>query len=271
MRRYYGHAQDVNAEVNRISADLTYSFITGESAGTTGQRARDIKDYDRQIDDYTKQLNNTTDKKQREKLQKMIAAAVEERKALCDKQHSVYMDLTHAALDLIGFIPGIGTVADGLNAALYAAQGDWLNAGLSGVSAAVDFIALAKTFKHTDDVIETTKAVNNASDLIDGRTFKSSYDIPIDEKGFTKSSLELGRKVHKEYMLDYVNGTTKFKEYVLPSGKRIDFIDFDNKIIYELKPHNLNQIKNGEKQLKAYLEEVESIFGKGWKTILDTY
>lgn len=100
---------------------------------------------------------------------------------------------------------------------------------------------------------------------------KSKYDIPVDENGYTKSSLELGRKVHAEYKADIVNGSTKVKEFVLPSRKRIDFIDFDNKTIYELKPNNPTQIQAGKTQLQGYLNEVESIYGKGWHTVLDTY
>ena len=104
-----------------------------------------------------------------------------------------------------------------------------------------------------------------------GRTFKSQYEIPTNEKGYTKSSLELGKKVHKEYMSDVADDVNKIKEYVLPSGKRVDFIDFENKIVYELKPNNPNQIKKGTKQLAGYLEEIETVFGKGWSSVLDTY
>ena len=104
-----------------------------------------------------------------------------------------------------------------------------------------------------------------------GRTFKSQYEIPTNEKGYTKSSLELGKKVHKEYMYDVADGVNKIKEYVLPSGKRVDFIDFENKIVYELKPNNPNQIRKGTKQLAGYLEEIEAVFGKGWSSVLDTY
>jgi hypothetical protein len=35
-------------------------------------------------------------------------------------------------------------------------------------------------------------------------------------------------------MSDVANGITKRKEYVLPSGKRVDYIDFEKKIVYEL-------------------------------------
>ncbi|MHC1722091.1 MAG: RHS repeat-associated core domain-containing protein [Aminipila sp.] len=90
-------------------------------------------------------------------------------------------------------------------------------------------------------------------------------------KPFTKSSLKLGQEMHKAYKADLVDDITKFKEFSLPSGKRIDYIDFETKTIYELKPYNPRQIKAGTKQLEGYLKEVEEEFGKGWKTVLDTY
>ncbi|GIV19570.1 MAG: hypothetical protein KatS3mg023_1321 [Armatimonadota bacterium] len=37
-------------------------------------------------------------------------------------------------LDLAGFIPGIGDVADAINAIGYALEGDWVNAGISAAS-----------------------------------------------------------------------------------------------------------------------------------------
>lgn len=61
------------------------------------------------------------------------------------------------------------------------------------------------------------------------------------------------------------------KEFTLPSGKRVDFIDFEKKIIYELKPDNKRARKLGEQQLGDYKKEVESIYGEGWQTVLETY
>ena len=69
---------------------------------------------------------------------------------------------------------------------------------------------------------------------------------------------------HTEYSL--LDGSNKIKEYVLPSGKRVDFINFENKIVYELKPNNPNQIRKGTKQLAGYLEEIETVFGKGYSS-----
>lgn len=49
------------------------------------------------------------------------------------------MDVVHGVLDVAGFIPVVGAVADLANAAIYAAEGDWGNAALSAVSAVPGF------------------------------------------------------------------------------------------------------------------------------------
>ena len=70
------------------------------------------------------------------------------------------------------------------------------------------------------------------------------------------------------------------KEFLLPSRRRIDFLDIKNGIIYELKPNNPRAIKQGEKQLRMYLEELQNpttiqrhpeFKGIQWRTILETY
>lgn len=144
------------------------------------------------------------------------------------------------------------------------------SAELAGVEKA-DVLLVSQKVKY-EDVWD----LRNAGDMLEsgtssGRTFKSQYEIPTNEKGYTRSNLELGKIVHKEYMSDVADDVNKIKEYVLPSGKRVDFIDFENKIVYELKPNNPNQIRKGIKQLAGYLEEIETVFGKGWSSVLDTY
>ncbi|WP_256002777.1 hypothetical protein [Pedobacter deserti] len=86
----------------------------------------------------------------------------------------------------------------------------------------------------------------------------------------------LGKKMHKLYKV----GEEGFKEFRLLSGKRIDFLDIENGVIYELKPNNPRAIKAGRNQLKMYLQELQSpemlekyphFEGINWKTVLDTY
>lgn len=64
------------------------------------------------------------------------------------------------------------------------------------------------------------------------------------------------------------------KEYRLPSGRRIDFLDPVNGIIYELKLYNPRAIRLGEKQLELYKLELQTVAefkNINWKTILETY
>jgi hypothetical protein len=44
------------------------------------------------------------------------------------------MEIVHGALDIAGFIPVLGAIPDGVNAAIYVVEGDWANAGLSAVA-----------------------------------------------------------------------------------------------------------------------------------------
>ncbi|MES2389477.1 MAG: hypothetical protein V4543_15850, partial [Bacteroidota bacterium] len=93
---------------------------------------------------------------------------------------------------------------------------------------------------------------------------------------YTKSNLQLGRQMHNSYKV----GSDGIKEFRLPSGKRIDLVDINNGIIYELKPFNPRAMQQGQKQLQIYLNELQSpdtlkkhpeLKGINWKTILDTY
>lgn len=92
--------------------------------------------------------------------------------------------------------------------------------------------------------------------------------------GFSRSSLSLGQKMHQAYKAGLHNGVTKFKEFRLASGRRIDFLDVENGLIHELKPNNPRAIMEGQKQLQMYLQEIQSMpqfQGINWKTVLDTY
>ena len=86
----------------------------------------------------------------------------------------------------------------------------------------------------------------------------------------SKSSLRQGRQMHEVYKL----GAKGVEEYVLPSKRRIDFLDIENKIIYELKPFNPRSMKRGIKQLHEYKRELEAMQrfkGQKFQMILNGY
>jgi hypothetical protein len=91
---------------------------------------------------------------------------------------------------------------------------------------------------------------------------------------YTKSNLKLGQEMHRAYKVgDIVEGVA-IKEFRLPSGKRIDFLDINNRTIYELKPFNPRAMQQGQRQLNMYMKELQTIpeyKGFNWKTVLDTY
>lgn len=64
------------------------------------------------------------------------------------------------------------------------------------------------------------------------------------------------------------------KEFKLPSGRRIDFLDIKNGKVYELKPNNPRSIRAGMKQLDDYINELKQMpefKNKNWEGILEVY
>ncbi len=91
---------------------------------------------------------------------------------------------------------------------------------------------------------------------------------------YTKSNLRLGQQVHLSYKAGETILNQKAKKYILPSKKRIDFLDMVNGKVYELKPNNPRAIREGQKQLQTYIEELKTIpkFKHiEWEGILETY
>jgi RHS repeat-associated protein len=80
-------------------------------------------------------------------------------------------DIGHAVLDVAGQVPVIGEIADGANAIWYAAEGNWVDAGLSAAGmipfagGAVTGARLAsKTAKAVDTIADGAKAADNVAD-----------------------------------------------------------------------------------------------------------
>jgi hypothetical protein len=111
-------------------------------------------------------------------------------------------------------------------------------------------------------------AVNLAMDIIPfgiGKAAKMG-------KSFTHSSLEIGQKIHKSYKASlHKPEIGMYKEFNRIKGMRPDFVDFNTRTIYELKPFNPRGIRSGEMQLEKYKKLFEERYGPGWSTILEFY
>ena len=67
---------------------------------------------------------------------------------------------------------------------------------------------------------------------------------------------KLGREIHKAW--EYGPGFEK--EFTLPSGRRVDAINFETREVIELKPNNPRAIRSGERQLAVYIEELNQAY-----------
>ena len=73
-----------------------------------------------------------------------------------------------------------------------------------------------------------------------------------------KAAVQKGQAIHKQ--VDYGPGVVKEKTIV--PGCRVDGIDFNNRIIYELKPNNPQSIARGICQLNRYIEAASQQYCK---------
>lgn len=75
--------------------------------------------------------------------------------------YSGMMDFVQGGLDIAGLIPGFGEVADGLNAAIYLARGDYGNASLSAASM-IPFVGwgtgIIKITNRIDGIVDAGRA-----------------------------------------------------------------------------------------------------------------
>jgi len=113
----------------------------------------------------------------------------------------------------------------------------------------------------------TKSLLQNFSNLFIGATATKTTTTQ-----YTKSSLEFGNKMHKLYKADLHNPAKGlYKEFTGIKGIRPDFVDFNNRIIYELKPNNPRQILQGMRQLNRYKVLFEHHYGGSWNIVLDLY
>jgi hypothetical protein len=76
-----------------------------------------------------------------------------------------FMDFMHGALDVVGTIDPFG-IADGLNALIYVAEGDYKNAALSAIGI-IPFGDFAKGLKYTDEVVDVVGDVVKYGDEVE--------------------------------------------------------------------------------------------------------
>jgi len=78
-----------------------------------------------------------------------------------------------------------------------------------------------------------------------------------------------GRLTHQNYRTALGEGYDY--EFTLPSGRRPDAIDWNNRVVRELKSDAASSQAAGRRQLADYVSELEQMTGQRWTGVLDTY
>jgi len=117
----------------------------------------------------------------------------------------------HTILDIVGFIPIVGNIADGINAVFYALEGDYENAGLSLISA-IPFVGwISGGVKMTKVGVELTLKMQKQTKLV---------------KRINESA-EISNRLKKTTIA--IDGNGKISEYIDKISKTSHFINNSNK------------------------------------------
>jgi hypothetical protein len=79
-----------------------------------------------------------------------------------------------------------------------------------------------------------------------------------------------GRLTHKENYRTALGDGYDY-EFTLPSGRKPDAIDWNNRVVRELKSDAPSSQATGRRQLAGYVQELEQVTGQKWTGYLDTY
>lgn len=113
--------------------------------------------------------------------------------------------------------------------------------------------------RSADRVADTARGVvGQAADA--GQIAKATVN---GENAATKA----GRAAHK----NWDPGKGFEKEVRLPSGKRADAVNFEERHVKELKPDNPRAMTKGEKQVEAYRQELQKEYGGNWRSSVEGY
>lgn len=101
----------------------------------------------------------------------------EQEELLADKD--VLLDCLQTALDVAGFAPGVGAIADLTNAAIYAVRGDKINAGLSLLAAVPGIGDAAAAAKIAGKGVKAAKAAKMAknAEVLENTTQKATSKV----------------------------------------------------------------------------------------------
>lgn len=163
----------------------------------------------------------------------------EQEELLADKE--ALLDCLQTALDVAGFAPGVGAIADLTNAAIYAVRGDKINAGLSLLAAVPgigDAAAAAKLAGKGVKVAKASKLAKNAKNAN-----QSLRAIPSKPSGTSKIASIGQHKTSKvnqngSNVIEFPQKRAKLRESSITKTKENNVVKINNYEVKEIKQVN---------------------------------
>jgi len=189
---------------------------------------------------------------------------------------NVYKGIIHTALDMVGMVPVAGEFADGINATIYMAEGDKLNASLSAISMLpVAGDAIGKSGKVTRKVIQWFKVGDR---YFSSPTRKAAYEVLLNQFSSTKVADAIwdarNSKVIREIIIEAGKAlnTTWQAHHIIPKelieqsltlrnaiNQGFDFNQLEN-LIPLAEARHLGSHGNYTVQVKNLIERIERDF-----------
>ena len=149
-----------------------------------------------------------------------------------------WLGLVGDIVDLVPIVSGVGEATKAIGATVKVAN---------AADTATDTIKIVKAVDLSEDAVDAARSLDRVN-------------------GFTKSTRGSGIRIHRGYK-NADNFPSIGKEYGRIKGIRPDYIDFDTRTIYELKPMNPRGVKSGIRQLQKY----NKALGGGYNLQLELY
>lgn len=159
---------------------------------------------------------------------------------------------------LIGWAHGVGDVAKGGKRIVVKG----MSAAAAATALAAKHLADSKLLKKADDFFAKKTVVVKGP----GRPRNPDGTFAKGAGGDSATAAR-GRQAHK----DWDPGKGFEKEFTLPSGRRADAVNFEQRHVIELKPSNPKAVQKGRRQVKQYLEELQEVYGGKWTSSVETY
>ncbi|HET9907810.1 MAG TPA: Ig-like domain-containing protein, partial [Anaerolineales bacterium] len=147
-------------------------------------------------------------------VQPYVKPAVDEASEWWNETWDQYGEWVHGALDAVGFIPGLGEIADGLNGLIYLGEGRYLDASLTFMSMVPivgDLNKVAKwSLKAGQEIVETAaeKVTQIVAETFITKVTKESLDEVL-EVAIQEAAEELAEKTVREASEELIETTSQ--------------------------------------------------------------